>query len=103
MKLTQLRISNFQCFGEEPTVISLEPMTFLLGPNGAGKSSVLQVLTRLFATLGDDWVITCKSAAYARAAVDAARRILKQLPALDFVAKELEAAPGMNDPRLLRM
>ena len=27
----------------------------------------------------DDWVVTCKSAAEARAAVDAARRILKQL------------------------
>src|SRR5271165_3431354 len=27
----------------------------------------------------DDWVITCKSAAEARAAVDAARRVLKQL------------------------
>ena len=48
MKLTRLWISNFQCFGEEPTVISLEPMTFLLGPNGAGKTSVLQALTRLF-------------------------------------------------------
>jgi len=48
MKLTQLRISNFQCFGEGPTVISLEPMTFLLGPNGAGKTAVLQALTRLF-------------------------------------------------------
>lgn len=49
MKLTQLRISNFQCFGEEPTVISFEPMTFLLGPNGAGKTAVLQALSRLFA------------------------------------------------------
>ncbi|HZQ21455.1 MAG TPA: AAA family ATPase [Terriglobales bacterium] len=48
MKLTQLRISNFQCFGEEPTVITLEPMTFLLGPNGAGKTAALQALTRLF-------------------------------------------------------
>jgi RNA-directed DNA polymerase len=27
----------------------------------------------------DDWVVTCKSAAEARSAVDAARRILKQL------------------------
>jgi RNA-directed DNA polymerase len=27
----------------------------------------------------DDWVVTCKSAAEARAAIDAARRILKQL------------------------
>jgi predicted ATP-binding protein involved in virulence len=48
MKLTQLRISNFQCFGDEPTVISFEPMTFLLGPNGAGKTAVLQALSRLF-------------------------------------------------------
>jgi putative ATP-dependent endonuclease of the OLD family len=48
MKLTQLRIRNFQCFGEKATVISLEPMTFLLGPNGAGKTAVLQALTRLF-------------------------------------------------------
>jgi putative ATP-dependent endonuclease of OLD family len=48
MKLTHLRISNFQCFGVEPTVISFEPMTFLLGPNGAGKTAVLQALSRLF-------------------------------------------------------
>jgi putative ATP-dependent endonuclease of OLD family len=48
MKLTQLRISNFQCFGEEPTVISLEPITFFLGPNGAGKTAVMQALARLF-------------------------------------------------------
>jgi hypothetical protein len=25
------------------------------------------------------------------------------IPALDFVAKELEAVPDMDDPRLLRM
>jgi putative ATP-dependent endonuclease of the OLD family len=49
MKLTRLRISNFQCFGDEPTVISFEPMTFLLGPNGAGKTAVLQAISRLFA------------------------------------------------------
>ena len=47
MKLTQLRLSNFQCFREEPTAISLEPMTFLLGPNGAGKTAVLQALHQL--------------------------------------------------------
>jgi len=50
MKLTQLRISNFQSFGEEATVIGLEPMTYLLGPNGAGKTAVLQALARMFAS-----------------------------------------------------
>src|SRR5450755_4602552 len=50
MKLTQLRISNFQSFGEEPTVIGLASMAYLLGPNGAGKTAVLQALARLFAS-----------------------------------------------------
>jgi len=49
MKLRTLRIKGFQSFGEIPTVIDLEPMTFLLGPNGAGKTAVLQALARLFA------------------------------------------------------
>jgi putative ATP-dependent endonuclease of OLD family len=48
VKLTLLRISNFQCFGQVPTAIDLEPMTFLLGPNGSGKTAVLQALARLF-------------------------------------------------------
>lgn len=48
MKLTQLRISNFQSFGPTPTVIGLEAMSFLLGPNGTGKTAVLQALARLF-------------------------------------------------------
>ena len=50
MKLTQLRISNFQSFGEDPTAIGLAPMIYLLGPNGAGKTAVLQALARLFAS-----------------------------------------------------
>jgi putative ATP-dependent endonuclease of OLD family len=49
MKLAQLRISNFQSFGEKATGVSLEPMTYLLGPNGAGKTAVLQALARMFA------------------------------------------------------
>ncbi|MBW8832002.1 MAG: AAA family ATPase [Burkholderiales bacterium] len=48
MKLTQLRISNFQSFGQQPTGIDFEATTFLLGPNGAGKTAVLQALARLF-------------------------------------------------------
>jgi putative ATP-dependent endonuclease of OLD family len=49
MKLQTIRISNFQCFGPEPTEINLEDLTFLIGPNGAGKTAVLQALCRLFA------------------------------------------------------
>ena len=48
MKLTRLRLSNFQSFGQEPTVIALNAMCFLLGPNGTGKTAVLQALARLF-------------------------------------------------------
>jgi putative ATP-dependent endonuclease of the OLD family len=48
MKLTRLRISNFQSFGPQATPIGFQAMTFLLGPNGAGKTAVLQALARLF-------------------------------------------------------
>ncbi|WIV97507.1 ATP-dependent nuclease [Kinneretia aquatilis] len=50
MKLTQLRLSNFQSFGPLPKLIDLTAMTFLIGPNGAGKTAVLQALARLFGT-----------------------------------------------------
>lgn len=49
MKLKTIRISNFQCFGPEPTEIDLDDLTFLIGPNGAGKTAVLQALCRMFA------------------------------------------------------
>ncbi|RCW65093.1 ATP-dependent nuclease [Pseudorhodoferax soli] len=48
MKLTRLRMCNFQSFGPQPTVIGLEATTYLLGPNGSGKTAVLQALARLF-------------------------------------------------------
>jgi predicted ATP-dependent endonuclease of OLD family len=49
MKLHRLRISQFQCFGGDPTEIALDDVTFLIGPNGAGKTAALQALCRLFA------------------------------------------------------
>jgi len=49
MKLKTLRLSNFQCFEENPTTITFEDATFLLGPNGSGKTAVLQALSRMFA------------------------------------------------------
>lgn len=49
MKLTTLSISNFQCFGPNPTHIALDGLTYLLGPNGAGKTAALHALARMFA------------------------------------------------------
>ncbi len=48
MKLTQLKLSNFQCFGAGPTAIGLTALCFLLGPNGTGKTALLQALARMF-------------------------------------------------------
>lgn len=49
MKLNYIRLSNFQSFGEEPTTVTFEDITYLIGPNGAGKTAALQALCRLFA------------------------------------------------------
>ncbi|BBO51393.1 ATP-dependent nuclease [Stenotrophomonas maltophilia] len=49
MKLQTIRLSNFQSFGEDPTEITLEDITYLIGPNGSGKTAALQALCRLFA------------------------------------------------------
>ncbi|MHB9100546.1 MAG: ATP-dependent nuclease [Sulfuricella sp.] len=49
MKLQSIRLSNFQCFGPEPTELSFEDLTFLIGPNGSGKTAAMQALCRLFA------------------------------------------------------
>lgn len=49
MKLHSIKITNFQSFGEEPTELTLEEITYLIGPNGSGKTAVLQALCRLFA------------------------------------------------------
>lgn len=48
MKLDTLRISNFQSFGQEPTAITFEDISYLIGPNGSGKTSTLQAISRLF-------------------------------------------------------
>lgn len=49
MKLQTIRLSNFQSFGEAPTEVALEDITYLIGPNGSGKTAALQALCRLFA------------------------------------------------------
>ncbi|KQZ68292.1 ATP-dependent endonuclease [Rhodanobacter sp. Root561] len=49
MKLQTIRLSNFHSFGEKPTELTLEDITYLIGPNGSGKTAALQSLCRLFA------------------------------------------------------
>lgn len=49
MKLQTIRLSNFQSFGEAPTEVALEEITYLIGPNGSGKTAALQALCRFFA------------------------------------------------------
>ena len=51
MRITTLRLSNFQSFGPNPTAVDLEDLTYVLGPNGSGKTAVLQALSRLFSPL----------------------------------------------------
>lgn len=48
MRLTTLRIKNFQSFGPTPTTITFEALSFLIGPNGAGKTAVLHAVARIF-------------------------------------------------------
>jgi len=49
VKLSSIRLSNFISFGEAPTELSFEELTFLIGSNGSGKTSVLLALCRMFA------------------------------------------------------
>lgn len=51
MRITTLRLCNFQSFGPEPTTIELAELTYVLGPNGSGKTAVLEALSRLFSPL----------------------------------------------------
>lgn len=49
MKLKEIRISNFKCFGPETATVSFEDSTtFIIGPNGSGKTAILQALSRMF-------------------------------------------------------
>lgn len=50
MRLKELRICNFKCFGSEPETISFDDsITTVIGPNGSGKTAILQALARMFA------------------------------------------------------
>lgn len=54
MRITQLILKNFRCFGPEPTTVELDCLTAIIGSNGCGKTAVLLALARLFGVLQSD-------------------------------------------------
>lgn len=49
MKLSAIRLTNFQCFGPNTQEITFEDSTtMVIGPNGSGKTAILQALSRMF-------------------------------------------------------
>lgn len=97
MKLTRLRLSNFQCFGAEPTPIGLAALCFLLGPNGTGKTAVLQALARMFG-LDPAWRRIRKSDFHCKAeqASKAVTGPLTLWIEADFEFPELKLAEGKH-------
>jgi putative ATP-dependent endonuclease of OLD family len=54
MFVERITLTNFRCFGPNPTTIELTPgLTAFIGANGAGKTAVMQALQRLFGITGD--------------------------------------------------
>jgi putative ATP-dependent endonuclease of the OLD family len=52
--LESVTLSNFQCFGPEPTSIRFDDqLTVLIGPNASGKTAACQALLRLFSVVRD--------------------------------------------------
>jgi putative ATP-dependent endonuclease of OLD family len=49
MKIETVTISNFRCFGPEPTTIELERgVTAFVGNNGSGKTAIFAALGKIF-------------------------------------------------------
>jgi len=59
MHIESITITNFRCFGPEPTTITLGPdITALIGANGAGKSSFIEALRRAFGITRQERTLT---------------------------------------------
>jgi predicted ATP-dependent endonuclease of OLD family len=51
MRIRALILSNFQCFGPNPTTLKFDDLTAFIGANGAGKTAALEALVRLFGSI----------------------------------------------------
>jgi len=54
MRIENITLTNFQCFGPDPVTIDLsQEITAFIGANGTGKTAVLQALSRMFGITGE--------------------------------------------------
>lgn len=57
MKLSKIIVSNFKCFGPDPTEIDVNDLTCFIGHNSSGKTALLQGLQKLFGATHNDRLI----------------------------------------------
>ncbi|KGP81714.1 MULTISPECIES: ATP-dependent nuclease [unclassified Paenibacillus] len=57
MNITELRIKNFRCFGDQETSINIVRLTTIIGSNSSGKTALIQALLKLFGLNSKDRVI----------------------------------------------
>lgn len=57
MKLFKMIISNYRCFGKEPTVIEFDDLTGFIGHNSSGKTALITALLKLFGDKTSDRLI----------------------------------------------
>lgn len=69
MQLTKIILSNYRCFGNEPTCIEINNLTGFIGRNSSGKTALLSALMKLFADKPSDRIIE-KSDFYIPESVD---------------------------------
>lgn len=48
MKLFKMVVSNYRCFGKEPTAIEFDDLTGFIGHNSSGKTALITALLKLF-------------------------------------------------------
>ena len=57
MQLTKIILSNYRCFGKEPTRIEINNLTGFIGRNSSGKTALLSALMKLFGEKSSDRII----------------------------------------------
>ena len=57
MQLTKIILSNYRCFGKEPTHIEINNLTGFIGRNSSGKTALLSALMKLFGEKYSDRII----------------------------------------------
>ena len=57
MKLFKMVVSNYRCFGKEPTVIEFDDLTGFIGHNSSGKTALITALLKLFGDKTSDRLI----------------------------------------------